>query len=108
MNRESVLRTIDRVGIRVARSVVHGPSIRRSGYVSQCPFDSSTPYRRVSFQGIWYEEEWRLECGSGVAGRSGEWTLVLMGGPRKGSLGPVGTVRDLERLLRQWRRWEAP
>ena len=92
MRRESVVRVAEKVQ-RVrggVRSDPEGIRVRR--------FDSR--------RGM---QEWRLRSGSGIAGNSGVWWLEPVGASvsaREGMRGPFRTVRELERGLRQWGRWE--
>lgn len=106
MTREQVRKLVDRIGLRVLESDAHGIMMRRSGVVAnRAPLGPDRWYR--SWQGTYHEERWRLRCGSGIAGRGGEWTLVRL--PDAGeTLGPYTKMRDLEQALRQWRRWDIP
>jgi len=93
MRRESVRRVADKV-MRLCGGVISDPN----GLI----------VRRV-FAGGGYQT-WRLRCGSGIAGNGGLWWLepisVENGGAREKTRGPFRNVRELERELRRWRRWE--
>lgn len=55
-------------------------------------------------------DQWRLRCGSGIAGNSGVWWLEPVNscaGPREITRGPFRTGRELDRALRRWRRWDS-
>jgi hypothetical protein len=98
MTRETVRKTIERVmrysgGVR--RSDAHGLIIGR-----------------VIPNGGGGYEEWRIRCGSGIAGHGDAWWLepisALTANRGEATRGPFRTARDFEKELRRWNRFEGP
>lgn len=87
-------------------SGLHGVTVRRYGVVRHNGKHWYRAYAGDTF-GVWREERWRLERGSGIAGRGGFWRLVHLGTPMI-SLPACKTVHELTSVMRAWRRWELP
>lgn len=51
-------------------------------------------------------EAWRLECGGGIAGNSGDWWLVPLFLGHGRPIGPMRTVHDAVATIRAWRRFD--
>jgi hypothetical protein len=110
MNREQVRKVVERANVRVVTSDPHGITLRRANHVTNVSWSQEpTPWRicRTGIGGCWLEQQWRLCCGSGIAGHSGEWWLQYIG-PTAERIGPFRTVKALEKVLRSWNRWETP
>jgi hypothetical protein len=81
-SRAAAREVVDKLGIHVVKSDVHGIEIQREG-----------------------QQSWLLYTGGGIAGNSDKiWLRPI--GPRRAVRGPFGTRRDLEQALRAWQRGE--
>jgi hypothetical protein len=95
MTRETVRKSIERV-------------MRYSGGIRRSDAHGFTIARVIPSGGGGYEE-WRICCGSGIAGNSDVWWMepVSLLTVRRGETtrGPFRTVRDFEKELRRWNKW---
>lgn len=90
---------VDRVGLRVVESNPLGITIRRVTGPGSGPVVGLTRYSA---------ENWRVQCGGGIAGHSGAFWIAPLNRGYGEPLGPFYNKRDLEAALRMWRRWETP
>jgi hypothetical protein len=109
MNRESIRKLLERMNIHVRASDANGITIGRVDSDIMVTCEGYGEHRKVGFGGSYYQQDWRLHCGSGIAGNSNQWWLQY---DERGShgrlLGPFNTAKALEAELRRWRRWESP
>jgi hypothetical protein len=111
MKRFRVHLLVESLRLHLVRSDGEGIIIKRSGIATHMPWAAAgerTPLRLDS-AGSYWSQEWRLRCGSGIAGKSGSWFLCpVTPFYWYENLGPYTTVRALEKALRAWNRFELP
>lgn len=95
LNRERAREVVDSLGIRVLESDGHGILIRRSMTGAGAPV----------FPTYW-EEEWRVYTGGGIAGNSDSAWLRPVHSSSGPPRGPFWNKGQLEKALRAWRRGE--
>lgn len=97
MNRESVRRMLARTGIHVVKSDADGIIIERT---------SATDPHRSYVHRTWTVERWRIRVSSGIGARGRFFLEDTFESHGYAPTASVGTQRELEKLLRAWRRWE--
>lgn len=102
MNHASVSSALRKAGLAPVSLDPNGVVLRRSGYVAH---GVDGWYLAKSPHGVWLEQCWRLERGSGIASQTGTWWLRPLGSAEGDSHGPYRTQAELLPALRRWKRW---